>query len=143
MPLDPEHPCQGASPVLKLVTQPPAQLPVALSSFASCAAGDADDVAGVGDVRGDTVLRAASRCFGMCALVTCFGASTTTSESAVVAPPAGVAVCDIAVPLRPHSAIDKIATAGFAAKSDENLIAMSSSEMWDSQSRPMTQDITF
>jgi hypothetical protein len=38
-----------------------------------------------------------------------------------------VAVCDIAVPLRPHSSsIDKIATAGLATKDDENLMAMSS-----------------
>jgi hypothetical protein len=32
---EPEQPCQGASPDLKLVTQPPAQLPVLLASFAS------------------------------------------------------------------------------------------------------------
>ncbi len=120
--LDPEHPCQGASPDLKLVTQPPTQLPVAFASFASCAAGDIGDADGVGvvdDVRGDRVLRATARCFG---------ASTRTLGSEVVAPPEGVAVCDIAVPLRPHSssAIDKIATARLATKSDENLIAMSS-----------------
>ena len=82
----------------------------------------------VGDVREDTVLRATARCFGLCGLATCFGASTTTLGSEVVAPPEGVAVCDIAVPLRPHrsSALDKIATAKLATKSDENLIAMSS-----------------
>jgi hypothetical protein len=42
--------------------------------------------------------------------------------------PEGVAVCDIAVPLRPHrsSAIDKIATARLVTKRNENLIAMSS-----------------
>jgi hypothetical protein len=34
---DPEHPCQGALPDLKLVTQPPTQLPVMLASFASFA----------------------------------------------------------------------------------------------------------
>ena len=53
MPLDPEHPCQGASPDLKLVTQPPTQLPVALASFASFTVGDIDDadcVGVVGDV---------------------------------------------------------------------------------------------
>jgi hypothetical protein len=46
----------------------------------------------------------------------------------VVASPEGVAVCDIAVPLRPHSSsvIDKIATARLEMKRDENLIAMSS-----------------
>ena len=45
--LDAEHPCQGASPDLKLVTQPPTQLPVMLASFASFAVTDigaADDV---------------------------------------------------------------------------------------------------
>src|SRR6266850_3110265 len=131
MPLDPEHPCQGASPDLKLVTQPPTQLPVALASFASCAVGDigdADGVGVVGDVRGDTVLWATARCFGFCGLATCLGASTTTLGSEVVAPPEGGAVFDIAVPLRPHrsSAVDKIARAGLATKSDKNLIAMSS-----------------
>lgn len=36
-------------------------------------------------------------------------------------------VCDIAVPLRPHSSsIDKIATAGLATKGGENLMVMSS-----------------
>ena len=120
-----------ASPDLKLVTQPPTQLPVAFASFASCAAGDIGDAGGVGvvgDARGDTVLRAAARCFGFCGLATCFGASTTTLGSEAVAPPEGVAVCDIAVPLRPHrsSAIDRLATARLATKSDENLTAMSS-----------------
>jgi hypothetical protein len=71
-----------------------------------------------GDVRADTVLRATARCFG---------ASTTTLGSEVVAPE-GIAVCDIAVPLRPHSssAIDKIATARPATKRNEAFIAMSS-----------------
>ena len=124
VPLETEHPCQGTSPDLKLVTQPPTQLPVA---FASCAAGDigdADGVGVVGDVRGDTVLRATARCFGFCGMATCFGASITTLGSEFVAPPEGVAVCDIAVPLRPHrsSAIDKIATARLATKSDEGLM---------------------
>jgi hypothetical protein len=128
VPLETEHPRQGASPDLKLVTQPPAQLPVAFASFASCAAGDigdADGVGVVGDVRGG-MPRSTARCFGFCGVATCFGASTTTLGSEVVAPPEGVAVCDIAAPLRPHrsSAIDKIATARLATKSDESLIAM-------------------
>jgi len=78
---------------------------VVLASFASYAAGDigdADGVGVVGDVRGDTVLRATARCFGFCGMATCFDASTTTLGSEVVAPPEGVAVCDIAVPLRPQ-----------------------------------------
>jgi hypothetical protein len=100
---------------------------VVLASFASYAAGDigdADGVGVVGDVRGDTVLRATARCFGFCGMATCFDASTTTLGSEVVAPPEGVAVCDIAVPLRPHrsSAIDKIATARLATKSDEGFM---------------------
>jgi hypothetical protein len=77
------------------------------------------------DVRGDTVLRATARCVGWCALVTCFGASTTMSGSEVVAPD-GVAVCAIAVLLEPHIAINKIATAELPTKRDENLMAMSS-----------------
>jgi hypothetical protein len=73
------------------------------------------------DVRRDTVLRATALCFG---LVTCFGASTMTLGSEAAEP---VAVCDIAVPLRPHrSSIDKTATVGLATKGDENLMAMPS-----------------
>ena len=73
------------------------------------------------DVRRDTVLRATARSAGFCGLATCFGASTTTSGSEVVAPPEGVAVCAIAVPLRPHSG----ATARLATKkSDENFTAI-------------------
>jgi hypothetical protein len=130
---DTEHPCQGASPDLKLVTQPPTQLPVALASFASCPVGDIGDADGVGvagDVRGDTVW-AILRGFGFCGLATCFGASTTTSGSMAAARPEVMAVCDIAVPLRPHrsSSIDKIATAGLSTKSDENLMAMSSQKL--------------
>ena len=109
---DAEHPTQGRLPDGKLVWQPPTQLPVALASFASFAdidVGDADGVGVVGDVPGDTVLRATARCSGFCGLATCFGASTTMLGSEVVAPPEGVAVCDIAVPLRPHSsAIDEM-----------------------------------
>ena len=121
VPADTEHPCQGASPDLKLVWQPSTQLPVVFASFASRAAtdiGDADGVGVLGDVRGDTVLRATARCFG---------ASTRMLGSEGVAPE-GLAVCDIAVPLRPHrsSAIDKTATATPATKSNEALMAMSS-----------------
>jgi hypothetical protein len=49
----------------------------------------------------------------------------------VVAPPEGVAVFAIAVPLTPHSsgAIDKIATVRLATKTDENLIALSSNRL--------------
>ena len=132
---EPEHPTQGALPDLKLVAQPPAQLPVI---FGSCAAGDmvaADGVGVVGDVRGDMVLRATARCVGFGGLATCFGASTTTLGSEVEAPPEGVAACDIVVPLKPHgsSAIDKMETAGRATKSDKNLIAMSSQMRGNSQ----------
>jgi len=117
-----EHPTQGRSPDLKLVTQPPTQLPVAFAICASSrSAGDIGDsvgVAVVGDVRGDTVLRATARCIGF---------STTTPGSEVVAPPEGVAVCDIAVPLRPHSssATDKTVKARPAAKkSDETFMGI-------------------
>jgi hypothetical protein len=116
----------------RLDTQPSTQLPVmAFGSFSSCAVGDigeADGAAVVDDVRRDTVLRVTTRCFGFCGRATCLGASTRTLGSEVVAPPEGVAVCAIAVPLRPHSssAIDKIATASLATKGDENLIALSS-----------------
>jgi hypothetical protein len=123
VPADPEHPSQGAPPYLKLVTQPPTQLPVVFSSLASFADTDPGaDGDWVGcDVRRDTVLLATALCFG---LVTCFGASTRTPGSEVAEL---VAVCDIAVPLRPYSSsIDKITTAGLATKSEENLMAMSS-----------------
>jgi hypothetical protein len=119
---------------------------VALASFASCPVGDigdADDVGVAGDVRGDTVWATVRGC-GFCGLATCFGASTTTSGSMAAARLEVVAVCDIAVPLRPHRsrAIDEIATVGLATNSDENLIAMSS-KCGDSQFRPGMQDITF
>ena len=114
------HPIQGLPPEGRLELQPSTQLPVmAFGSFASCAVGDdADSVGAVGDVRADTVLRETACC--LCGLATCFGASTTTLGSEVVAPPEGVAACDIVVPLRPHT------TAKLATKSDENLIAKSS-----------------
>jgi hypothetical protein len=138
---DPEHPTQGALPDLKLVAQPPAQLPLVFARLASCVVGDiANGVGVVGDVRGDTVLRATARCF--CGLATCFGASTTTLGSEVVALPEGAAACDIVMPLRPHgsSAIDKMETARLATKSEESLIATSS--QMRGKPIPGTQDIT-
>jgi len=85
----------------------------------------------VGDVLGDTVWRtvrrtvlwATARCIGLYGLATGFGASTVMLGSEELE---AVAVCDIAVPVRPHSssAIDEIATAGLEMKRDENLIAM-------------------
>src|ERR1700743_737802 len=111
-----EQPCHGASPVLKLVTQPSAQLPLILAIFSSFAVGDSDDADGVAaaaDVRTGTMLRPTAWCFGRSAPVTCFGAATTTSGSAPVP------VCDSAVPLRPSSsAADKVAIQRIAAKSD-------------------------
>jgi hypothetical protein len=148
MPADTLHPTQGLFPDGRLDTQPSTQLPVmAFGSFSSCAVGDigdADDAGVVDDVRGDTVLRATARCFGFCG-VACFGASTTTLGSEVVAPPEDVAVCDIAVPLRPHSssAIDKMATARLATKSEEILIALSSQMRGSANCIPRAQDITF
>lgn len=57
-----EHPFHGALPELKLVTQPPTQLPVTLASLASLAdIGDVEGAKAVGDVRGDTVLWAIAR----------------------------------------------------------------------------------
>jgi hypothetical protein len=118
-----EHPRQGALPDRKLVTQPSAQLPAAFaifSSLASCAAGDsgeADGGAAVGDVREDKVLPAAICCFGFCGLAACFGASTTTLGSEM-APPEGVAVCDMAGPFRPHSSSVKTAADAPAIKNE-------------------------
>jgi hypothetical protein len=91
--------------------------------------GDGFGVVGVGGVPGDTVLRtvlrATARGFGFCGLATCFGAWIVMLGREVA--PGGVSVCDIAVPLRPHSssAIDRIATARLEMKRDENLIAVS------------------
>jgi hypothetical protein len=119
------HPTQGLLPDGRLDTQPSTQLPVmAFGSLASRCSGDsrdADGVGAVGDVREDTVLRATVCWIGLCGLATCFGASTMTSGSVVVAPPESVAVCDIAVPLS-SSGIDKAAAVGLATKSDENFI---------------------
>jgi hypothetical protein len=122
MGLDQEHPTQGRLPDLKLVWQPPTQLPViAFGSFASSrSAGDIVAVEGVGvvgDVRLDPVLRATARCFGFSSLTTCFGASTTTPGSEVVVPNEGVAVCA------------KKTTARLAGNSDEAIMAMSSQKL--------------
>src|SRR5580700_9111439 len=61
------------------------------------------------------------------------------SGSALAALPEGFAVCDIAVPLRPHrsSAIEVLATARLVTKSDETLMAMSS-HVRDRQFHPRT-----
>ena len=95
------------------------QLPVVLARVARPYTGAS--LADAIDVRGDSALRATARGSGFCGLATCFGASTTTLGSEVVAPPEGVAVCAIAVPLRPHSgATAKLAT----KKSEENFMAI-------------------
>ena len=95
------------------------QLPVVLARVARPYTGAS--LADAIDVRRDSVLRATARGSGFCGLATCFGASTTTLGSEVVAPPEGVAVCAIAVPLRPHSgATAKLAT----KKSEENFMAI-------------------
>jgi hypothetical protein len=125
-PPETEHPCHGASPDLKLVTQPPTQLPVTLASLASLAdIGDVEGAAAVGDVRGDTVLRAIARGSRFCGLADCFGASTTTAGSERMAPSEVVAASE---PLRPQSSspIEQKATARLGAERDENLITISS-----------------
>ena len=96
------------------------QLPVVVARVARPYTGAS--LADAIDVRRDSVLRATARGPGFCGLATCFGgASTTTLGTEVVAPPEGVAVCAIAVPLRPHSG----ATARLATKkSDENFTAI-------------------
>ena len=99
MPPEREHPCHGALPVLKLVAQPPTQLPVTLASLASLAdIGDVEGAAAVGDVRGDTVLRAIVRGARLSGLADCFGAWTTTAGSDWVAPSEEVAASE---PLKP------------------------------------------
>jgi hypothetical protein len=56
---------------------------------------------------------------GLCGLATCFGASTVMLGRV----PEPVAVCDTAVPLRPHNnAVDRIATAESATRLDDILI---------------------
>lgn len=124
---DTEHPRQGALAVLKLVAQPPTQLPETLSSFASFTmidVGAADDVSIVDDLWRGTALRATARCFGFLCLGISFGASTVILGSALAALAEGVAVCEIAVLLRPHviSAMPEQAT----ARLDKDLMAMSS-----------------
>jgi hypothetical protein len=116
-------------PDLKLVTQPPTQLPVTLSSLASLAdIGDTAGAAAAGDVRGDAVLRAIARGSGFCGLADCFGASTTTAGSEEMAPSEGVAASE---PLRPQSSspIEEKATARLVTERDENLITISS-QIW-------------
>lgn len=124
---DAEHPRQGALPVLKLVTQPPTQLPETLSSFASFAiidVGAVDDVSVLGDVWRGTALRETARGFGLRCLGISFGASTVMLGSALMALADDVAACDIAAPPRPHvnSAMHEQAT----ARLGKDLMAMSS-----------------
>jgi hypothetical protein len=124
-----EHPFHGASPDLKLVAQPPTQLPVTLASLASLAdIGDVEGAAAAGDVRGDTVLRAIAPGSRFCGLADCFGASTTTAGSEGVAPSEVVAASE---PLGPQSssAIEEKATARLVTARDEILITISS-QMW-------------
>jgi hypothetical protein len=95
--------------------------------------GAADGVGVAGDVRGDRV-RATVSGFGFCGLATCFGASTVMlgSGAAELA-----AVCDTAVPLRPHNnAVDRIATAEGSTKLDDNLMTCPPKN-WDGQAIPM------
>jgi hypothetical protein len=139
-PPETEHPCHGSLPDLKLVTQPPTQLPVTLASLASLAdTGDVAGAAAVGDVRGDTVLRAIGRGSRFCGLADCFGAWTTTAGSEEV-PPSGVVAAS--EPLRPQSSspIEEKATARLVTQRDEILITISS-QMWR-QPIPGKQDIT-
>ena len=124
-----EHPCHGALPDLKLVAQPPTQLPVTLASLASLAdTGDVEGAAAVGDVRGDTVLRPIVRGSRFCGLADCFGASTTTAGSEAVAPSEVVAASE---PRRPQSSspIEEKATARLVTERDEILIIISF-QMW-------------
>jgi hypothetical protein len=139
-PPETEHPIHGVLAVLKLVAQPPTQLPVILPSLASSA--DIDDVEGAaaaGDVRGDTVPRLIMRGSRFCGLADCFGAWTTTAGSEEVAPSEVIAACE---PLRPQSSspIEDKATARLGAERDEILITISS-QMWR-QPIQVNQDIT-
>jgi hypothetical protein len=84
-------------------------------------------------VRSDTVLWATGRGPGFCGLANCLGAPTTTLGSKVT-PLEGGSVCDIAVPLEPHTRP--------ATKSDKNLIALSS-QMPGGRFRPGAEDIKF
>jgi hypothetical protein len=119
-PADVEHPFQGWLPYLKLVWQPSVQLLEVFSSLASFANTESGAGAGVGVV-GDVRPTVFATRLGLCGLATCFGAWTVMLGS--VEP---VAVCDTAVPLRPHSnAVDKMATAEGATKIDDHLMTMS------------------
>ena len=92
---------------------------------ASMAPGEVDRIAAAGDVRRDATVFATRT--DLCGLTTGryglaarLGASTVMLGSGVAE---RVAVCDTAVPLRPHSnAVDRIATAERAAKLDDNLM---------------------
>jgi hypothetical protein len=100
---------------------------VTLASLASLAdIGDVEGAAAVGDVRGDTVLRAIVRGSRFCGLADCFGASTTTAGSE--APSEVVAASE---PLRPQSSspIEEKATARLVTERDEILTTISS-QMW-------------
>jgi hypothetical protein len=138
-PPETEHPCHGASPDLKLVTQPPTQLPVTLASLASLA--DIGDVgaAAVGDVRGDTVLRAIVRGSRFCGLADCFGAWTTTAGSEEMPSSEVVAASEAPRP-QSSSPIAENATARLGAERGEILITISS-QMWR-QPIPRNHDIT-
>ena len=130
MPPETEHPCHGALPDLKLVAQPPTQLPVTLASLASLAdIGEVEGAAAVGDVRRDTALRAIVRGARCCGLADCFGAWTTTAGSEEMPPPSEVVAAS--APLRPQSSspIEQKATARLVTERDEILITISS-RMW-------------
>src|ERR1700754_3538034 len=95
-----------------------------LASLASLAEiGDVAGAAAVGDVRGDTVLRAIMRGSRFCGLADCFGAWTTTAGSGEVAPSGVVAASE---PPRPQSKspIDAKATARVVTERDEILITL-------------------
>jgi hypothetical protein len=102
---DPEHPFQGWLPYLKLVWQPSVQLLLVRSSSLSLAmtepgAGVRAAVSVV--VRTAGPLRYPAPVFAdradLCGLAACLGAATVTLGSVELGE-----VCDIAVPLRPHS----------------------------------------
>jgi hypothetical protein len=139
-PPETEHPIHGALAVLKLVAQPPTQLPVTLPSLASSA--DIDDVEGaaaVCDIRGDSVLRAIGRGSRFCGLADCFGAWITTAGSEEAPPSEVVAASE---PPRPQSSspIEEKATARLVTERDEILITISS--QMRRQPIPANQDIT-
>jgi hypothetical protein len=135
-----EHPVHGVLPDLKLVAQPPTQLPVTLASLASLA--DIDDVGAVvadSDVRGDSELRVTARGPRFSGLADCFGAWTTIAGSEGVAPSEVVAASEA---LRPQSSspIEEKAIARLVTERDEILITISS-QMWR-RAIPGNQNIT-